>query len=656
MSGASNLGNQPGSPAVATVTDGMTASSTSSLKAIRYPNKLNDVAVVGKIKDWQRSFLLRPVYGGQYIILLYPQDHISEDSILWQSTVISGFNGAPTMVEFHIPVSLQQFKRWAWRLVRLAIGSNEERDFETSGLLQTLDQTVYLHGDDADSLAASAFNEARMSYFIFESKASAEGTLLFEEEIDGNVSKTIAWSCHQPYVAEQGVAKVWQHVDPILKWYRQIVEAFEPHRVWALGDTGYSDGIPETNFVKQVFDHEGWHRNSQKRQDLLALYRLNYRYHWSFPELQTVMRNYPHLAMWDDHEIRDGYGSDETHFKEENKAMKDLASQAAQEYLFQWSPVLQSASKRNLNVDNHQAYMSGPMACFIFDGRNSRRYGEDLAIPTEVSQGIAIAADQIIRYFGGDAAKAILDELPSFNSIAMKLTSLYRWKNAGEVISDQQLNDFKRYCQQVRSNQNIKYLVLGNSVPFIFVTEVIEVLMAEAEISDTELFGELRDDIRDSWHSPANRRQLNQLISIFRELHVTRPDIEFINISGDIHISNAFTYHPDGFNKPLYQVTSSAITNRTTGDLASDLISEGGPLPIGEKESQDFGEIKRLWHEGEYQNFLTMHATDQRIQLHLHVYNHDGDMGERDRILTIKPSGGYTMKGPEGGIIDNALS
>ena len=657
MSASAILGSEAGSPAAVSVTDGIVSSAASSLKAIRYPNKLQDIAVVGKVKAWQRSFLLRPVYGGEYVLLMYPQDHISVDTILWQTVNVAGFNGAPSLVELTVPPTLQLYKKWVWRLVRLSISSKEEREFEVSDLVNELNAEPFLQGDDADYLAQAAFNESRMSYFIYECKASAEGCLSFDEETNGSVARTIAWSCHQPYVAEGGKAIVWEHANPILHWYRKVVEDFDPHRVWALGDTSYSDGISETNFVKQVFDHEGWHKDNQKRQDLLALYRLNYRYHWSFSDMQSVMRNYPHLAMWDDHEIRDGYGSDETHFKEENKVMKDIASQAAQEYLFQWSPVVQSASKHSFETDNHQSYISGPLASFIFDGRNSRNYGEDLAIPTEVSQTIAFIADQIAAYYGGLPVKVIQFTTVSFGSIARKLTNLYRWKNAGQVISDQQLNDFKQYCGVVKNNPNVKYLVMGNSVPFIFVMDVIEALLAEAKISDTALLGELRDDIRDSWHSPANRRQLNQVIDIMRELHEQRPDIEFINVSGDIHISNAFTYQPKGFKKPLYQVTSSAITNRTTGDLGSDLISTGGPLSIGSKQSEDFGKVNRLWHEGEYQNFLTMDATPEAIKLRLHVYNHDdGTLGARDRVLTIRPSGGYTMEGPEGGIIDNAGS
>ena len=657
MSGSATLGNEVGSPTLATATDGIVASATKGLNAIRYPNKLQDIVVVGKTKSWQRNFLVRPVFGGEYLFLLYPTDDVQVDSILWQVVRIQGFNGAPEVVNLEIPNSLQIYNKWSWRLVRLRISSLEEQDQESTDLFEEYITEPYLIGEEADRLALSAFNAEQMSHFIYDTKPAAEGEISFHEESSRTEAKALAWSCHQPYVSEGGKAEIWEHVPGIFDWYANVAEEFEPHRIWALGDTSYSDGIPETDFVKQVYDHEGWHRDSHKRQDLLALYRLNYRQFWSFSGLQKVMRNFPHLAMWDDHEIRDGYGSDARHFKDENKAMKDIASQAAQEYLFDWSPVVRTESKRNIQTDNHQAYTNGPMGVFIFDGRNSRNYGEDLAIPTEVSQTIAIVADQIIRYFGGDVAKAILDELPSFNTLAMKLTNLYRWKNAGQVISEQQLKDFERFCFEVQNDPHIKYVLMGNSVPFIFVADVLEALLAESELMDTELLHELRDDVRDSWHSPANRKQLHKLFTIMKGLHVARPDVEFINISGDIHISNAFTYQPQGFNKPLFQVTSSAITNRTTGDFISDAMSEDGLLPIGEEESEDFGPVKRLWHEGAYNNFLSLDASSERITLKLHVYNHDqGRMGERDRVLTIRPGGGHTMTGPEGGVIDNLMS
>ena len=74
---------------------------------------------------------------------------------------------------------------------------------------------------------------------------------------------------------------------------------------------------------------------------------------------------------------------------------------------------------------------------------------------------------------------------------------------------------------------------------------------------------EIRDDIRVSWHPKGNRAQLKDLIAVLRKLHRRRPDIDIVNLSGDIRVANAFSFQPLGFTKALYQFfMSSALTNR----------------------------------------------------------------------------------------------
>jgi phosphodiesterase/alkaline phosphatase D-like protein len=376
------------------------------------------------------------------------------------------------------------------------------------------------------------------------------------------------------------------------------------------------------------------------RKDLLSLYRLNYRYHWGFEPMQLVMRKFPHLGMWDDHEIRDGYGSDARDFTSSNKAIKTIASQAAEEFLFQYSPKLRSESTKNLNIDNHQAYVNNSMAAFIFDGRNSRNYGEDMPVPSEVP----IIASALAGFLLGGIAGSIAGGLTGAK-LSAEIVDIYRWNNPGEVVSDLQLKDFERFCNHIKRQPKVKYLLLGNSVPFIYILDFVESIAAESAIAATETGKEIRDDIRDSWHSPANRKQLSKLIDIVRDLHHARNDIEFINISGDIHISNAFVFRPDGFTKPIFQVTSSALTNNPP-DAAGllNLLSVGGPLSIN-AQSKEFGKMERLWNEMENQNFLTVDANIHAIQLHLHVYNSANVLSqENDKILTILSNQGYTLE------------
>ena len=595
--------------------EGVVSLATTHLKAIKYPNRLNDIAVVGTLRGWHRSFLLRPKYGGKFLFLIYPKDHLSYKHMISKTFYLQSFNDAPKVIDITIPPSLRVFSTWEWRVIKIGEAEEAELNFEKEdGLLDSTEGR--LSGSSAVRLARSSLQEQSYSTLIYGIHPTIDGMVNFDKEKNrSQKAKMVVWSCHQPYATEDGTAIVKKKSQRILSWYQQVLDSFSPHMVWMLGDSVYSDGTSSLDFVRQVYDKKGWSDSDRLRKDLLSLYRLNYRYHWSFASMQFIMRRFPHLGMWDDHEIRDGYGSEASDFKEENKMIKEIASQASEEYLFQYSPRLRSESNKHLYTDNHQVYENGAVASFIFDGRNSRRYGEDMPIPSEVL-------------------------LLASGLVSSDIINLYRWHNPGKVISDLQLQDFKRYCQLLKNKPDIKYLLLGNAVPFIYLLDFVETIAAESAIAGTDTGQHIRDDIRDSWHSPANRRELLELLDILRDLHKSRSDITFINISGDIHISNAFTFQPEGFSNPLYQITSSALTNdppKESGIL--DLLSVDGPLNFNAK-SKDFGTMKRLWSETSQQNFLTVEANSEKILFHLHVYPDKILYAlNQDRVLSIYANG-----------------
>lgn len=632
-------------PVAADISDGILAFAADHLSAIKYPNRINDIAVVGRLSDWHRSFLLRPKFGGRFLFLMYPKNNIAPETVIERPFHLQAFNSAPTLVHISIPNHLRFFDTWEWRVVKTDGANDEEDRFDELDALSIADGM--LTGRSAAQLAKHAIAEKSYSTLVFQLRAIMSGEVVFVEERTSDKAKIAVWSCHQPYASENGKAIVKPASEKILAWYQKWMDHFSPHMVWMLGDSVYSDGTGALDFVKQVYDQKGWHDNWAMRKDLLSLYRLNYRYHWGFESMQAVMRRFPHLGMWDDHEIRDGYGSDEKDFRDCNQAIKQIASQAAEEYLFQYSPKLRSESTRNSAVDNHQAYVNKTIAAFVFDGRNSRNYGEDMPIPSEVPLLAGALAGLLLGAISGGVAGAAAGTVAGTIAgakLSAEIVDVYRWHNPGEVVSDLQLKDFERFCHHLKSQPHVKYLVLGNSVPFIYILDFVESIAAESAIAATDTGMNMRDDIRDSWHSPANRRQLSKLIDILRDLHRARNDLEFFNVSGDIHLSNAFRFQPDGFNKPLFQVTSSALTNDPpSAEGLLNLLSVDGPLSINAK-SDLFGQIERLWHVGDAQNFLTINATLLEIEMHLHVYNpSDVTSQPNDKTLTIRPNQGYAL-------------
>lgn len=624
-------------PVPADTSDGVLMLAAEHLTAIKYPNRLTDVAVVGTLRHWHRSFLLRPKYGGRFAFLMHPRNVVEPQTMILREFRVESFNSPPVVIDITIPAEARFFDTWQWRVVKTGGVGDEEDHFEEVDALEIADGR--LTGASSASLAHHAVAESALSTLIFDIRPVMSGEVVFDRERDSARSKLAVWSCHQPYASPNGRPSVKDVTVPILTWYRRKVESFSPHRIWMLGDSVYSDGTGTLNFVSQVYDRAGWQDSAAMRKDLLSLYRLNYRHHWGFTEFQAVTRRFPHLGMWDDHEIRDGYGSEESDFRPANQAIKQIATQAAQEYLFQYSPTLRSESTRNSSVDKHQAYVDGPLAAFIFDGRNSRNYGENMPIPSEVPVFAGVLAGLLMGGVGG----AVLGAVGGV-ALSAEIVDVYRWHNPGEVVSDLQLQDFKGFCSHLKGQSQVKYLALGNSVPFIYILDFVESVAAESAIAGTSTGQEMRDDIRDSWHSPANRRQLGQLIDVLRDLHRARPDIEIINLSGDIHLSNAYAFQPDGFSKPMFQVTSSALTNDPpSAEGLLSLVSVGGPLSFNAK-SDLFGPIQRLWHIGDKQNFLTIEATAHAVELHLHTFDKANPASQaEDRILTIRPEAGYTL-------------
>ena len=623
--------------------DGIIGQRFRHFKAIGYPNRLRDIAVMGRLGDWHRSFLVRPRYGGTYAFLLYPEHHLSLDTLILQTFALPHFNSPPMLLDIVVPEPLRAYRSWKWRVVRIEGAGSGEDAFLQMDDLHLADG--FLSAPEATSRTRHALESGEIATLVHETRPVITGEVVFDEARMEPTVKTVVWSCHQPYENRNGKAAVKEESRKILRWYRNLLDGFSPHRVWMLGDSVYSDGITPLDFVAQVYNRRGWEEDPECRDELLGLYRLNYRFHWSFADMQAVMCRYPHLGMWDDHEIRDGFGSESDDFRKCNQAIKQIASRAAEEYLFQYSPKLRGERLRNRSTDKHQAHVDHVVAAFVFDGRNSRNYGDDLPVPPEIPILAGLVAGAVIGFSGGVLLAVLggIAGLAATAKITEEAVALYRHHNPGEVISDLQLADFTQFCHHLKGAPHVKYLLLGNSVPFIYLMDLVETLVAESAIAATDLGKRIRDDSRDSWHSPANRRQLARLIEILRDLHRARPDLEIINLSGDIHTSNAFRFQPEGFSKPLFQVTTSAITNDPPHEkflqtLMADGIFDHHP------GSRLFGPIDQLWSECHHQNFLTIEADANAIRFRLRVFDSNAATSKAaDRVLTIMPDRGFSV-------------
>jgi hypothetical protein len=505
---------------------------------IEYPVELADLVVVGYRSATARSFTIRPLHPGTYVFAVWPRYFPLKRWVWRRVLAFETAAGPPRLEVFDAALErIRGVREWAWSLTRR----------EDLGPLGSIAESVF-----------GGFAVARGEFVLEE--------LSLEEEV-----RTLAWSCHQPFATELGRAALEPTTEAVFEWYRDVAEEFDPNVVWGEGDTGYSDGTEATNFSDQIYSHPGWQDDEATRVWLRDAYRRMYRYHWSFTGMAEVMRRYAHILIWDDHEIHDGWGSEDIDFTDENLAMFRIAHEVAQEYVLNVGP------RVNLTGDAHQSYISGAQASFIFDTRLSRRYADP----------------------------------------------------GGRIISDAQLEDFRRFCESVETNPRVRFLFLGTTVPFLYIKDFWERLGAKAPKALTDAATGVRDDLRDSWLSPGNEEALKQLLDVVKGLLWRRPGLHVVNVSGDIHVSNAFQLWPLGFPRPIYQVTTSAISNRGhLPDLASEIMSLDTVqfMPV-------VGFVRKLWSEITDPNVLCITTTPGRSVLRLRVLPVDGSTATDQELV-----------------------
>ncbi len=520
---------------------------------VNYPNQRIDIILIGRPNQYIRSFMIQPVNTGQYLLCVWPKGNRDPSFTFFEYFYYSGLDSNPFFKAMDLK-SASQIVDWEWNL------------YENSNL--------------------STFND-NLSDFILSGHEIATGEFNLNIDQPGIPFKQryIAWSCNQPYLGDEGEpATIGPYTESVFDWYKEQVAFMNPDEIWAFGDTGYSDGVPATNFVDKYYDNIDLSSNEEAKKNLLLDYRHMYTHTWSWPNFQHVMRNYPHCCVWDDHEIRDGWGSEKNDFRDSNYPIGEIARVAADDYILNMGPRIRPALPvGNEQPDAHQARIEGVAAIFVFDGRSSRNYRD----------------------------------------------------RRSTLVSDEQLSDFKNFLSVVKRNVNVKYLLLGCPVPLINLKDFVEILASKAPKELTDLIGGIRDDVRDSWHSPGNKPGLKVIINMIRDLVLDRYDIDILFISGDIHVANAFTFQPPRFPKPCYQLTTSALTNREhLSELGSKFLSVGDAA-----YSDVIGEINRLWDEIQDPNFLDINLTPTNLTASLYVYNtekHDENTAQNlDPVFTI---------------------
>lgn len=108
-----------------------------------------------------------------------------------------------------------------------------------------------------------------------------------------------AVSCN--FTVREGESKRWQHL------LEAQVKTGRVSTVLHIGDQVYLD----TAFGQSIQDVKDRGRTEAVRRDITARFRRVYEYAWNYAPTREVLATASNLMIWDDHEVRNGWGSHE---------------------------------------------------------------------------------------------------------------------------------------------------------------------------------------------------------------------------------------------------------------------------------------------------------------------------------------------------------
>jgi phosphodiesterase/alkaline phosphatase D-like protein len=250
---------------------------------------------------------------------------------------------------------------------------------------------------------------------------------------------------------------------------------------------------------------------------LTAEYRELYVRLWGDnPDIRGVLASCPSVMTWDDHDIYDGFGSNDDDDLPSARRYLQAASQAFRDFQGVNNPPLDPAylthrdgTQVPANDSFFSCFRSNGIGFILLDGRTNRNY----------HRSTVLGANQL------RVLETVLE--------AWKADTSLRWV----------------------------YVVIG--VPLVH-AEVAAALAVSEAMGDP---GGIVDDLRDNWVSPNNREECRRLLMTLFDFMVHRPDLEITTLGGDVHVGtvariwSSIHVLPNGRTPEFYQVTSSGIAH-----------------------------------------------------------------------------------------------
>lgn len=331
----------------------------------------------------------------------------------------------------------------------------------------------------------------------------------------------IVMSCHNPTVATgdgfEGHA-IWADVPQIISRHSNRNVRF----ALLVGDQVYADEWQERLL------------NEPTEEGRLKLYLEVYRRYWSNIYYRRVMCRLPAVMMWDDHDITDGWGSEEKSFEANSNDFTPQWKGLFEAAFSAFSIMQASRNPAPLAVDPHDgldfAFRVGRWGFLFLDLRTNRNVRRHQLLTEEQSSRIRSWVESNradLRTLFVVSPVVFSHGSPLLEDITVRLWPAVMWTV-----------DF--FASRTRWGKGLQTR-FGKSV------------------------GDIRDDIRDSWGSPENSAQADAMLDfLFGLQNDAAEPISVVVISGDIHTSgyaNIYSSDPAHKDRPtIPHITSSAVS------------------------------------------------------------------------------------------------
>lgn len=304
-------------------------------------------------------------------------------------------------------------------------------------------------------------------------------------------------SCIQPFAEEKGETIVTEQTVRSLWLYRrraQGTSAPAPAFALGLGDQVYVDSGGRAMLT-------GMHRQRARygRGEAAAFFEAAYRGQFSLPPLVSARAALPSAMMWDDHEIRDGWGAQlDENAREGSELRWEEHLRAARHHFIAWQ------SFRNPMRSDAEP-----------DVRARALLGHDLTQSPELD---------FEAEWGASASFFVMDQRSARSAAAAR------------VVSDAQLERLRRWLNRPRFCPTL--LVLGSPMPITQLRRPVELV--------EYLIPARWDDLRDSWWSKACRGQRDTILQLLQSFFRAHPEHRLLILSGDVHFCEVLELSDQG--------------------------------------------------------------------------------------------------------------